>query len=258
MIDSHCHLAGTEFEADLPDVVARARDAGLTGALVILSAGDEGEAVRAERVSERWSEVRFSVGIHPHQAGQHARDLDGGIVSLERAIDAHGAVAVGEIGLDYHYDFAPRDVQMEVFQRQIAVARARRLPIVIHTREATDDTFRVLREHARGIRTVFHCFTGGKAMADEALDLGGWLSFAGIVTFPKAVDLRDVARTVPADRLLVETDSPYLAPVPFRGKRNEPAFVARVVESLATLRGETPARLAEQTTENFRTVFGAG
>ena len=256
MIDSHCHLAGEEFAGDLDDVVARARSAGLAGAMVILSSGDGAELERAGRVRAVWPEVRFSVGIHPHQAGQHGDDLDGAMARLDAELDAHGAVALGEIGLDYHYDFSPRPIQQEVFRRQLELAGKRDLPAIIHTREATDDTFQTLRDHAAGRRVVFHCFTGGMEMARAALDLGAWLSFAGIVTFPKAGDLRDVARMVPSDRFLVETDSPYLAPVPFRGKRNEPAFVAKVVESLAAVRGTTAEEIAGQSTANFHAVIG--
>jgi TatD DNase family protein len=255
MIDSHCHLAGEEFAADLPAVIDRARTAGLTGALVILSAADEAERQRARRVQELWPDVNFSVGIHPHQAGQYTDDLDDGISKLEAELSEMKAVALGEIGLDYHYDFSPRRVQQEVFRRQIRLARDRQLPIIIHTREATDDTFQLLREEADGVRTVFHCFTGGRDMARDALDIGAWVSFAGIVTFPKATELREVARMVPPDRLLVETDAPYLAPVPHRGKRNEPAFVARVVETVAELRGESVARTADLTVRNFASVF---
>jgi TatD DNase family protein len=254
MIDSHCHLAGEEFAADLPDVVSRAAAAGVARALVILSAGDGAEAGRAARVSAAWPQVRFSVGIHPHHAGEH-EDVERGIGILEADLEAHGAVAVGEIGLDYHYEFSPRGVQQEVFRRQIRIARERDLPIVVHTREATDDTFRILREEAAGLRIVFHCFTGGAEMAAAALELGAHLSFAGILTFPKAAELRDVARAAPLDRILVETDSPYLAPVPHRGKRNEPAFVARVVETIGGLRGIPAEQAAERTTANFRTVF---
>jgi len=256
MIDSHCHLAGEEFVGDLDDVVARARSAGLAGAMVILSSGDGAELERAGRVRAAWPEVRFSVGIHPHQAGQHGDDLDAAMARLDAELDAHGAVALGEIGLDYHYDFSPRPIQQEVFRRQLELAGKRDLPVIIHTREATDDTFQTLRDHAAGRRVVFHCFTGGMEMARAALDLGAWLSFAGIVTFPKAGDLRDVARMVPPDRFLVETDSPYLAPVPFRGKRNEPAFVAKVVESLAAVRGATVEEIAGQSTANFHAVIG--
>jgi len=255
MIDSHCHLAGEEFAADLDAVVGRARAAGLTGAMVILSSGDGGEAERAVSVRAAWPEARFSVGIHPHQAGQHGDDLDAAIARLDAELDAHAAVALGEIGLDYHYDFSPRPIQQEVFRRQLELAGKRGLPVVIHTREATEDTFLTLRDHAGGLRVVFHCFTGGVEMARAALDIGAWLSFAGIVTFPKAGELRDVARMVPADRFLVETDSPYLAPVPFRGKRNEPAFVATVVEGLAAVRGAAVDEIAAQSAANFHAVI---
>ena len=255
MIDSHCHLAGDEFAVDLDAVVVRARAAGLTGAMVILSSGDSAEAERAVQVRGAWPEVRFSVGIHPHQAGQHGDDLDAAIARLDAELDVHAAVAVGEIGLDYHYDFSPRPIQQQVFRRQLELARKRDLPVVIHMREATEDTFLTLRDHAAGLRVVFHCFTGGTEMARAALDIGAWLSFAGIVTFPKAGELRDVARMVPADRYLVETDSPYLAPVPFRGKRNEPAFVAKVVEGLAAVRGARVEEIAAQSTANFHAVI---
>ncbi len=256
MIDSHCHLAGSEFEADLEAVVDRARAAGVTGALVMLSAGDEAEGTRARRVREVWPDVRFAVGIHPHQAGRHHLDIEAGLSAVDADATAQGAAAIGEIGLDYHYDVSPQLVQQDLFRRQLRLARERELPVIIHTREATDDTLEILRSEGSGLRTVFHCFTGPMAMAERALAIGAWLSFAGIVTFPKAVDLRGVARMVPADRFLVETDAPYLAPVPHRGKRNEPAFVARVVEALAELRGERVESIAGQSTENFTAVFG--
>jgi|SRR5687768_8900745 len=256
MIDSHCHLAGSEFQADLADVVARAQQAGVAGALVILSSGDSADDEGARRVREAWPAARFAVGIHPHQAGKDTAGLDARLAALDEELRRNRAVALGEIGLDYHYDFSPRDVQQEVFRRQIALARERQLPIVIHTREATDDTFRILHDEAGGVRVVFHCFTGDSAMARSALEMGAWLSFAGIVTFPKAAALHEVARTVPADRYLVETDSPYLAPVPHRGKRNEPAFVSRVAAAVAELRGDAAARVAEQTSLNFAHVFG--
>ena len=255
MIDSHCHLAGEEFTADLEAVIDRARQAGVTGALVILSSGDPADADGARRVGRLWPSARFSVGIHPHQAGKNADELDARLAALDDELQRHHAVALGEIGLDYHYDFSPRDVQQAVFRRQLVLARQRHLPVVIHTREATDDTFRLLREHGGGLRVVFHCFTGGADMAREALAMGAWLSFAGIVSFPKAAELREVARLVPADRFLVETDSPYLAPVPHRGKRNEPAFVARVVAAIAELRGEPVEQVAAQTVRNFAAVF---
>ena len=257
MIDSHCHIAGEEFEADLPEVVARARQAGVSAALVILSSGDAAEAARATRVTALWPEVRFAIGIHPHQAGQHADDVDRSLKALDEELSARGALALGEIGLDYHYDFAPREVQQELFRRQLRVARDRSLPIVIHTREAEDDTFRILADEGGGLRTVFHCFTGTKAMAARAMEIGAWVSFSGIVTFPSAGEIREVARTVPPDRFLVETDSPYLAPVPHRKmKRNEPAMVTLVADAVAALRGEEPGAVTAQVVRNFDAAFG--
>jgi TatD DNase family protein len=258
VIDSHCHLAGPEFEADLEAVIDRARAAGLRGALVILSAGERDEARRAGRVRALWPEVRFSVGIHPHQAGVHARDVAAAVSVVNAELDERAAVALGEIGLDYHYDFSPPTVQQEIFRQQLRLARDRRLPVVIHTREASDDTFQILSEEAAGLRVVFHCFTGTPEIARRVLDMGGWLSFAGIVTFPKAAELREVARLAPIDRILVETDAPYLAPVPHRGKRNEPAYVVKVVETVAELRGEPPEAVADQVVKNFAAVFGRG
>jgi TatD DNase family protein len=163
---------------------------------------------------------------------------------------------LGEIGLDYHYDFAPRDVQQQVFREQIRLAKRRRLPIVIHTREAEDDTFRILDEEtASDTGGVFHCFTGDRAMAQRALDIGFYISLAGIVTFPRATELQEVARMLPLDRLLIETDSPFLAPAPFRGKRNEPAHVVRVAEMIAALRGTSPDEIGRAALANFERLF---
>ena len=257
MIDSHCHLADDAFEADLDGVVARAREAGVDAALCILAAGDQPEADRARVVRGKWDAVRFATGVHPHSAGAFAgRAADAALATRDHLTAFHGC-GVGEIGLDYHYDFAPRDVQRDVFAAQLALAKQLDMPVIIHTREATDDTFAILEESG-GVRGVFHCFTGDVAMARRALDAGFYLSFAGIVSFPKAESLRDAARIVPDDRLLIETDSPYLAPVPYRGKRNEPAYVARVLDALAAARGDAPARLAEQTSRNFASLFGCG
>ena len=256
MIDSHCHLADEAFEGDLEAVVARAKAAGVRSALCILAAGDAQEAARAARVRTIWPEVCFSAGVHPHQA----RDCAASGAAADAVRKVHAAdsrvVAIGEIGLDYHYDFSPRDVQQEVFREQVRLARELKLPVVIHTREASDDTLAILRDEGRGdVRGVFHCFTGDRALARAALDLGFHLSFAGIVTFPKAVELRDVARDTPGDRLLVETDSPYLAPVPHRGKRNEPAFVGRVVETIAEVRGTTAGGCGEAAAKTFHDLF---
>jgi TatD DNase family protein len=256
VIDSHCHLAGEEFEADLDAVVARAREAGVDGALVILSAGDEAEAARARTVAGKWPAVRFATGVHPHNAGAYAADPAASADVTRRQAGAFDARGIGEIGLDYHYDFAPRDVQQRVFEAQLGLAHALDRPIIVHTRDATEDTFALIK--AGGVsRGVFHCFTGDAAMARRAVDIGFHVSFSGIVSFPKAESLREAARAVPADRLLIETDSPYLAPVPHRGKRNEPAFVARVLDALAAARGEPAAELRRQTTDNFASLFAS-
>jgi len=257
VVDSHCHIAGQEFAGDLDLVVARARAAGLRGALTILAADDGEELAQAAAVQRLWPEVRFSIGIHPHAAGKFAESPAGAASAVAAAIAAQPAArAVGEIGLDYHYDFAPRDAQHAVFRAQIGLARQHGLPIVIHTREAEDDTFAILAEEQAGdVPVVFHCFTGNTAVARRVLDAGYDLSLAGIVTFPRAAELKEVAAFVPLDRLLIETDSPYLAPVPHRGKRNEPAHVALVADHVAALRGDTPARIREATTATFHRIF---
>ena len=257
LIDSHCHIAGPEFASDLDAVIARGQAAGVTGCLVILAADDAPELQQAASVSERWPTVRFSIGVHPHAAGTFASDPAAAATAVAHALDAQPlARGLGEIGLDYHYDFAPRDAQQAVFREQIGLARRRRLPIVIHTREAEDDTFRLLHEESAGdVGGVFHCFTGDRAMARRALDLGFHVSLSGIVTFPRALELKEVARLVPLDRLLVETDSPFLAPVPHRGTRNEPAHVAQVASMVAELRGTTTEAIAEATSRNFVRLF---
>jgi TatD DNase family protein len=257
VIDSHCHLADETFAADLDPVITRAKEAGLERALVILDAGNTKEAAQAARVAALWSEVRFSIGVHPHQAHQFAADPERAASTVREQFAATpSARAVGEIGLDYHYDFSPRDVQHAVFRAQIRLARELERPVVVHTREADEDTITILREEGGGeLRGVLHCFTGNDALADAGLALGFFISLAGILTFPKAEPLRQTARRVPLDRLLAETDSPFLAPVPYRGKRNEPAYVARVVAALAGVHGVPLADLAERTTANFHTLF---
>jgi TatD DNase family protein len=257
VIDSHCHLAGEEFAADLTDVVARATAAGVTGALVIIGAEDDEEYARAETVTGAWLGARLSIGVHPHKAGAFADEPVRAARLVEERLSGRAAArAIGEIGLDYHYDYAPRQVQQDVFREQIRLARRHRRPIVIHTREAEDDTFRILDEESAGdAGGVFHCFTGSRAMAARVLDAGFYVSLAGIVTFPKAAELHDVARTVPLDRLLIETDSPFLAPVPHRGTRNEPARVVHVAEAIAALRGCTAEAVAQTSRENFVRLF---
>ena len=257
MVDSHCHLADEIFAADLAAVVSRARAAGVVRALIVLAAGDQKEAVQAERVAQLWPEVRLTVGVHPHQAHEFADDARSAADVVRRQLAAMPlARAIGEIGLDYHYDFSPRDLQQAVFRAQVRLARELELPVVIHTREADADTLAILRDEGGGeIPGVLHCFTGDASLAFAGLDLGLYISVAGIITFPKAAQLRDVIRRVPLDRLLTETDSPFLAPVPYRGGRNEPAHVARVVAALGDLLGTPPTEVAARTMSNFEALF---
>jgi TatD DNase family protein len=237
--------------------VSRAVETDVTTALCILEADDEPEVARAAVVRAAWPGIHFATGIHPHHAGRFANQSAQALTAVRAVLEICQACAIGEIGLDYHYDFSPRDAQQEIFRAQIRLALELDLPIIIHTREATADTFQILREEGRGaVRGVFHCFTGDVGMAREALAIGFYLSYAGIVTFPKAEDLRQAVRITPADRLLSETDAPYLAPVPFRGKRNEPAYVHRVVETLAGLHGRPAHDLAHQIDANFARLFG--
>ena len=253
MIDSHCHLAGKEFARDLEDVVARARTAGLTRCLVILDAEDDDEFAQAERVSALWPDVKYSIGVHPHHAHRFADAPQGAAELTARRLDsARDAVAVGEIGLDYHYDFSPREVQHAVFRAQLRLARARDLPVVIHTREADEDTLAIINEESNGaLRGVFHCFTGNAGAVRLRLPTGFYISIPGVATFPKSSELRDAVRDIPDDRLLIETDSPYLAPIPYRGKRNEPSYVVRTLDLVAEVRGQDRVALGAQLVRNF-------
>lgn len=259
MTDSHCHLAGEEFAADLPDVVGRAKAAGVGRALVILALDDAAELARADTVRVAWSACRFAVGVHPHNAKAVAHELDSFVDRLLGLVETTRDIrAIGEIGLDYHYDFSPRELQQEVFRRQLEVAASINIPVVIHTREAEEDTLRIIeevRERMGVLRGVFHCFTGDAAAAARALATGFLVSIPGVATFPKAESLRQAVAGLPDDRMLVETDSPYLAPIPYRGKRNEPAYVAKVVERLAAVRGVSAASIAEATDRNFDRLF---
>lgn len=257
MIDSHCHLADETFAGDLEAVIARAKEAGLERVMVILEAGNQKEATQATKVERLWPETRFAIGVHPHQAHQFADNSEQSAIIVQQQFQSTPkARAIGEIGLDYHYDFSPRDVQKAVFRAQVQLAREQLRPVVIHTREADDDTLAIIREEGGGdLRGVLHCFTGMPALARAGLDLGFYISLAGIITFPKAAELRETVRAVPIDRLLTETDSPFLAPVPHRGKRNEPAHVTRVAAALAELYQIDVGELARRTTKNFHTLF---
>ena len=256
-VDSHAHIDGEEFDADRDEVVARARAAGVA-AILNVGTGDphSGSLERAVRVAEKYEGVYAAAGVHPHDARLFDEAVGGRLREL--LAGSARAVAWGEIGLDYHYDHSPREVQREVFGRQLRLAREMSLPVIIHSREADEDTVEILaREWAGAERGgVMHCFGGGRWMAERALELGFYISFAGNVTFKKAEPLREVARLVPPERLLVETDCPYLAPVPHRGRRNEPAHVADTARFVAELRGTTPEELGRVTSENFSRLFG--
>jgi TatD DNase family protein len=251
-IDSHAHLADPAFDDDRDHVLERAR---VAGARAIVCIGESlAAAARARAIAEHHPGfVFFTAGVHPHDAADFdpLRDPERIAVELSR-----GAVAVGECGLDYHYDHSPRLAQRRAFAAQLAIARDARKPIVVHTREAEDDTAAMIGEAgASGVRGVLHCYTGSRTLAELALASGWYVSFSGIVTFKKWTD-EDLLRAIPDDRLLVESDAPYLAPVPNRGKRNEPAWVMRTIERLAAARSEDPVLLAGRTADNAERLFG--
>ncbi len=256
-IDSHCHIDGPEYDADREEVIARALDAGVTTMLNV-GTGDphSGAFERAVDLAERHSEIYAAIGVHPHDAKLFDDAAEKRLVDLVK--QSNRVVAWGEIGLDYHYDHSPREVQRDVFRRQLRIARSLNLPVIIHSREADDDTINILRDELTGYARagVLHCFGGSLQMAREAIDLGFFISFAGNLTFKKAEDLRDIARLLPLDRLLVETDCPYLTPVPFRGKRNEPARVVETAKYLAGLHNIEHEAIGKVTSDNFTKLFG--
>jgi len=259
VIDSHCHLADDAFEADLDAVVARAQAAGVSGGLCVLAMDEPARMRRVPRVAEAWPELGFAAGIHPHEAAHFTGPELQRVQRVRQALDGlPRRRALGEIGLDYHYDFSPREVQREVFREQVRLAGEMQLPIIVHTREAEADTRAILEaEASHPVRGMLHCFTGSATMAEWAIAAGMYVSFAGILTFPNATALREVAASLPLDRLLAETDCPYLAPVPYRGKRCEPAFVVEVGRTLARLRDVPYEELARALTENHARLFGA-
>jgi len=238
-------------------VAARAQAAGVNSAICILSADEPDEVARAEVVQQAWPRVSFAAAVHPHRAGPFQGRPGDAAQTTRDAAHRCQAIALGEMGLDYHYDFAPRDVQRAVFSAQVDLATELSLPVIIHTREAADDTFDILKRQGQGrARGVMHCFTGTLDEARQALDLGFYISLSGIATFPKSEALREVARFVPGDRLLVETDAPFLAPIPHRGKRNEPAWVMETLRAVAATRLVDADACAAQIVLNFRTLFG--
>ena len=250
-IDTHAHIYHEDFLPDRIDMLQRCLEQRVTK--IFMPNVDHATIDAMLELESRSSgQCVPMMGLHPCSVNATYKEE---LTIVKQWLDKRPFVAIGEIGLDYHYDFSPRDVQRDVFVEQLATARALSLPVIIHTREADDDTFAVLSAEGRGVGGVFHCFTGGVDRARKALDLGFHLSLAGIVTFRKATDLHEVAGFVPDDRLLVETDSPFLAPVPHRGKRNEPAFVSHVVDAVAERRGTLPSQLAALTTRNFLELF---
>ena len=252
-VDSHAHIDGPEFDADRDDVIARAHAAGVTTILNVGTGDPHSEVFeRAIDVGSKHPSVYTAIGTHPHDA----RFYDDAAERKTTALLTSGerVVAWGEIGLDFHYDNSPRDVQIYVFKRQLRAARECDVPVIIHTREAENETIEILKTDYDGStrKGVFHCFSGSRDLALRALDLDFMISFSGIVTFRKADELREIAKEVPLDRLLVETDCPFLSPVPYRGKRNEPAYVVEVARCIAELRGVEVEEIARVTTENFK------
>jgi len=259
-VDSHAHLDSKQFDSDREQVIARAREAGVQ-TIVAIGNGDGPEDVDCGiRLAEKYDFIYATLGIHPHEARLANEDA---YQNMERLAKHPKVIAWGEIGLDYYYDHSPREVQKEVFTRQMELAATAKLPIVIHCRpseasdNAWDDCLGLIREHwaAKGLGGILHCFTGNWTQGKSALDMGFMISFAGNVTFPKAQQIRDVALQVPLERMLIETDSPYLAPVPHRGKRNEPAFVNETARKLGELLGRSAEEVGRQTSRNFYNFF---
>ena len=251
LIDSHCHIDDARYDADREAMIERARAAGI-GHFVTIGC-DLATSRAAVALAQQHPFISATVGVHPHEVKHIA---DGWYDELRALAKSKGVVAYGEIGLDYHYDHSPRDVQRARFREQVRLACELKLPIVIHTREAQEDTITILKEEKAGdIGGVFHCFSGDTWLAKDALDLGFYLSFSGVVTFQNATMLRDIVKTVPLDRILVETDAPYLTPAPNRGKRNEPAFVRHVADKIAELHGLSVQAVEDATTQNTKRLF---
>lgn len=254
LIDSHAHIQGEEFAQELEAVVDRARDVGVEKIIVVGGAGDLSSNEAAVGLARSFSGLFATIGMHPHDA-KDVGDLE--LAKLRVLVREPGVVAVGETGLDFYYDHSPRQLQVELFSRFIRMARDTGLPLIVHNRAADREVAELLRGEGEGeIRGVMHCFTGSYESAREFLEMGFYLSFSGILTFKNAGLLRDVARRVPLDRILVETDSPYLAPVPHRGKRNEPAYVRLVAEAVAGVRDVSLDEVAEATSRNAQELFG--
>jgi TatD DNase family protein len=252
LVDSHVHLDHEKFRDDLEPLLSRAREQGITRMLTIGTGDGPPKLDCAIELALKYDGIYATVGVHPHEASKaDAKTFD----SLRALMTEPKVVAFGEIGLDYHYDFSPREVQREVFIEQLRIAQGSGKPVIIHTREAWEDTLAILQKEWSG-PGIMHCFTGDLEQAREALDLDFHLAFGGVITFKTAENIREAAGIVPDDRLLVETDAPYLAPIPHRGKRNEPAFMMETVRKLAEVRRTTPEHIAEVTTRNFEKLMG--
>lgn len=254
-IDSHAHIESEDFDGDRTAMIARAREAGIE-IIVAVGNGDvsKDSHAAAQRIAEKYDFIYTTVGLHPHEARLLDDQMYGRLIELA----AHPKViAWGEIGLDYHYDNSPRDVQREAFRKQLRMARERRLPAVIHTREAETDTLEILRQEWQGaaLPGIIHCFTGTRPFAEAMVEMGFLISFSGVVTFKKADDLRETARSLPMDRILIETDAPFLAPVPFRGRRNEPAYVVETARAIGDLRRLSAEEVGRLTSANFKRLF---
>ena len=260
-VDSHAHLEGHKYDSDRAEVFARAAQAGVNTVLCIGNSDRPDGFDCALKLAEQFPNVYASVGIHPHEAKLGSEEL---YAKLTEIANHSKIIGWGEIGLDYYYDHSPRDVQRAVFIRQMEIARAAELPIIIHCRpsdnsdNAWQEVFALIREQWSGRTGIIHCFTGEPHHMQEAVDLGFMVSFSGAVTFPKAENIRAAARECPLDRILIETDSPYLAPIPYRGKRNEPAYVVETAKKIAEVRGVSLEAIAEATTANFHRFFDLG
>ena len=257
LVDSHCHIDGEQFDADRDEVIRRAEDIGVKIMLVI-GTGEATNFDNFQRVidlAEKHENIFAAIGVHPHDAKTFDAESEKRLIDLVKS--SKKVIAWGEIGLDFYYDYSPREVQYEVFRRQINIARELDLPIIIHSRDADDETVEVLTEECNyeNFRGIMHCFGGTPKMAQKLMKIGFMISFAGNVTFKKAENLRDAARVVPLEKLLIETDCPYLTPIPFRGRRNEPMYVAETAKFLAELYGIEVEKLAHQTTQNFLDFF---
>jgi len=254
LIDSHAHIQGSEYAGEVDAILTRARAQGVETIIAVGGAGDMSSNTEAIALAERCGDVYATVGMHPHDAKDVGEEE---LRRLGELTKNQKVIAVGETGLDYYYNHSAHDVQRKIFSRFIDMARATRLPIIVHERDAVNDAMDLLRNEGRGeLRGVIHCFTGDYEAARSYLDLGFYLSFTGIITFKNADALRDVVRRVPLEKLLIETDSPYLTPVPYRGKRNEPAFVRFVAETVAALKGIALDEVGRVTTQNTRALFG--